>query len=177
MPTDRREITIPRLSVPDMPSPDGLSKGIILPERKVEFGWRSKLWSPPKLIPPCKSCGNTEVYHICVPDAINALAFFLNLRLTDGTFRGHQLRPINWIADLIPWLFGMKMYDKGAMTPGHYRLIQELVLSITRGGMKSTFLEALICYFLWAFPDGSEGMFAQQNKQETIARMVRKYWT
>ena len=174
MPSDRREILIPKLVVPDMVSPDGLSKGIVLPERMVEFGWRTKLWSPPKVIPPCEVCQNTEMYHICVPDAIGALAFFLNLRLTDGDFRGHQLKPINWIAKTVPWIFGMKMFDKAARVPGHYRLIQELVLSITRGGMKSTFLEALICYYLWSFPDGSEGMFAQQSKKETLAKMVPK---
>ena len=172
MARDRKEIEVPKLKVPAIPQLG--SPGITLPARKVEFGWRSKLWSPPKIIPPCVVCQNTDMYHFCVPDATHALSFFLNLRLTDGNYRGKPLVPISWVAEVVPWMFGMKMYDKSHQLKGHYRLIQELILSITRGGMKSTFLEALICYFLWAFPDGSKGVMAQQTQQETVSKMVPK---
>lgn len=173
MSKDRQTIKVPKLAVPATPALG--SPGLILPAREVTHGWRPKLWdNPTKVIPPCKVCGNTEVKHFCVPDALLGLQFFLNLRLTDGEFRGQPLVPISWVADLVPWIFGMKMYDHSHKFRGHYRFIQELVLSITRGGMKSTFLEAMICYFLWAAPDGSEGLMAQQSKKETIAKMVPK---
>ena len=97
--------------------------------------------------------------HWCEPPVVEIEEFSKGIVLVDGDFDGEPFVPLDWVQVVIEVLFGVMMYDSTARRQGFYRLIQEVVASITRGQMKSTFEEFLICVFLAFWPDGSEGCF------------------
>ena len=168
----------------------------VLGEEKT-FGFKPELWLPPeglecgtsidgfgdcgyifkptsKSKPTKKEKKNALPLHVCEPTAEFVLDFFRGLRLVDGGFYNEPFEPIDWVLDAIYVVLATKMYDGSAREPGFYRPIQELFACVTRGGMKTAFMEALLCFLLAHAPAGSEGIFAQQSKEEAKAKMIPK---
>ena len=121
-----------------------------------------------------KELRDSKPLHWCEIPVIQAENFARGIVLVDGDFDGEPFVPLDWVAVLIEVLFGVMMWDASARNPGFYRLIQEVVASITRGQMKSTFEEFLIAFFLAWWKPGSEGCFAQQSQEETMKKMQPK---
>ena len=117
---------------------------------------------------------DSKPLHFCEPPVLLIEEFASGISLVDGGFDGEPFEPIDWVAEVIEVLFGVMMYDSTARHPGFYRLIQEVLLAITRGQMKSTFEEFMACVFLAMWPAGSEGCFAQQSREETLKKMQPK---
>ena len=117
---------------------------------------------------------NSKPLHFCPPPVVRMEKFAEGLALVDGEFDGEPFVLLDWVAEVIQILFGVMAWSPTGRQAGFARLIQEVVISMPRGQMKSTFIQLLIAAFLTFWPDGSEGCFAQQSIEETMKKLVPK---
>ena len=116
----------------------------------------------------CDMCGSKKSPHWCEAEADFMQEFFRLLVLVDGKYHGEPFEPIDWVETALDVVWGVKIWDGD----GWYRLIQDVIGNIIRGQMKSTFLRGVKCWWLRFAPRGYVAAFAQQTKDETLAKMV-----
>lgn len=157
------------LDVPNLP--DGVRGA------KVVVGWDDS-WGDPHgtAAVECPDCGDPRIFHLCAPLAYDRLEFFSGLVLTSGDWQGELFEPLGWAAEMLVMTSAPLLFDEAIPEkmggPRHVRLMQEFIGSITRGGFKTEVQCGLMCEFIANAPAGSEGIFAQQNNEEALAKLV-----